>query len=100
MATNGAPTNGSTNGIANGHANGDSTAPVPPRLPEARPVEYAPGQTLLPPLSRRGEGPGLIVILPEEGSLEAPGRSFQCFKFGSLLYLDLGFRLSSKSRLL
>lgn len=60
--------NSETNGVPNGHRNG-STAPP---LPQARPVEYAPKQTLLPPLSRRGVGPGLIVVLSADGSLPAP----------------------------
>lgn len=71
MAAQGGTTNGHSNGAtANGQSNGNAA----PSLPESRPVQYAPGQTLLPPLSRRGEGPGLIVVLPEEGSLKAPGK--------------------------
>ena len=33
-------------------------------LPTAELKELAPGVTLLPPLSRRGYGPGLIIVLP------------------------------------
>lgn len=74
MATNEVTANGNFNGIAiNGHTNGqdDGSSAASP-LPESRSVEYATGQTLLPPLSRRGNGPGLIVILPKEGSFDAP----------------------------
>jgi carboxymethylenebutenolidase len=66
MATNEA-TNGTTNG-ANGHANGN----LAPPLPSAQPIEYKDKLTVLPPLSRRGTGPGLIVIVPEAGSLPVP----------------------------
>ena len=57
-----------SNGITNGHTNGNAAPP----LPQAKPHEYVPKQTLLTPLSRRGVGPGLIVVVPEAGSFDAP----------------------------
>ncbi|KAL1872315.1 hypothetical protein VTK73DRAFT_1546 [Phialemonium thermophilum] len=41
-----------------------SSTPAPP-LPEPRFSEVQPSILLLPPLSRRGQGPGLIVLCPE-----------------------------------
>jgi carboxymethylenebutenolidase len=41
----------------------DISQPPPPlRVPN--PTIYSPGITLLPPLSRRGTGPGLILLTP------------------------------------
>lgn len=40
---------------------GDSTA----ALPSPRPVQVSDGITLLPPLSRKGVGPGVIVLVPD-----------------------------------
>lgn len=41
----------------------------PTALPTPRPKNITTGVTLLPPLSRRGHGPGLIVLVPESNSI-------------------------------
>jgi carboxymethylenebutenolidase len=64
------------NGTTDSHGiNTHSNKNTAPPLPTAKPIEYGPKQTLLPPLSRRGTGPGLIVVLPESGSFPAPGNT-------------------------
>jgi len=41
----------------------DITKPAPP-LPSAELVPCRPGVSLLPPLTRRGFGPGLVILVP------------------------------------
>ncbi|OAX82049.1 hypothetical protein ACJ72_03606 [Emergomyces africanus] len=43
--------------------------PVVP-LPSARPTQLGPNLTLQPPLSRRGHGPGLLLLLPDNIPLD------------------------------
>lgn len=43
-----------------------SKPPAP--LPSPRPQVILPGVTLLPPLSRRGHGPGLILLVPDSNA--------------------------------
>jgi carboxymethylenebutenolidase len=45
----------------------DSKYAVLPFLPETRLKQFAPGLTILQPLSRRGVGPGLIVLVSDTG---------------------------------
>lgn len=40
------------------------------RIPDAKPVEISPHLTLQPPLSRRGRGPGLILVLDHYALLQ------------------------------
>lgn len=54
MSTNG------TNGHTNGHSNGHSAT-----LPNAKPYDVSDGITVQPPLTRRGHGPALIILIPE-----------------------------------
>jgi carboxymethylenebutenolidase len=49
----------------------DSKYDVLPFLPETKLREHSPGITLLNPLSRRGHGPGLIVLVSETGVKDA-----------------------------
>jgi len=46
---------------------GDATLPTeePVPLPSAELIHLGPGITLQPPLSRRGHGPGMIVVVPD-----------------------------------
>lgn len=48
---------------------GDIEAPLP--LPVTSLKRLAPGVTLSKPLSRKGVGPGLIVLVPETGVLDS-----------------------------
>ena len=67
---------GNTDGVTtNGQINEDSNENAAPPLLESQPPEYALHQTILLLLSRRDTGFGLIVIIPEIGSLEAPNNS-------------------------
>jgi hypothetical protein len=49
-------------------------------LPIAELKDLVPGITLLPPLNRRGYGPGLIIILPSETPeyKEVPSVKMEC----------------------
>lgn len=38
---------------------------APPPLPSPNPTQVRPGVILLPPLSRRGTGPGIIILTPD-----------------------------------
>ena len=51
-------TNGTTNGTTNG--NGDVK-----KLPSAKPYEVSDGITIQPPLTRRGHGPALVILIPQ-----------------------------------
>ncbi|KAL8291660.1 hypothetical protein RQP46_001918 [Phenoliferia psychrophenolica] len=51
-------------------ANAESERPV--ALPSAAPIVLSPNTTLQPPLSRRGTGPGLLVIVPEAPTAAPP----------------------------
>lgn len=44
----------------------DSNEPKLVPLPSAKPVQLGPSIVLHPPLSRRGEGPALLIITPSE----------------------------------
>lgn len=48
----------------------DITKPAPP-LPTPQLRELKPGISLLLPLSRRGHGPGIIILIPETSDLLA-----------------------------
>ncbi|EXJ92684.1 carboxymethylenebutenolidase [Capronia epimyces CBS 606.96] len=47
----------------------DITKPPPP-LPTPRLQQLKPGVSLLPPLSRRGHGPGLILLTPDDRDID------------------------------
>lgn len=55
---------GQTNG-----ANGHQEEPV--KLPSAQPYSIASNVTIQPPLSRRGHGPALIVVVPSDVDLSS-----------------------------
>ena len=59
--TNGTSGSNGTNGI---HGTNGSDEPV--SLPNARSFSPYPGLTLQPPLTRRGHGPSLILLVPED----------------------------------
>jgi carboxymethylenebutenolidase len=43
-----------------------SSIDIPPKpLPIAQSKELAPGLSILPPLSRKGSGPGIIILVPD-----------------------------------
>lgn len=44
----------------------DPTKIAPPPLPSAPVVELSPTLSLQPPLSRRGHGPGIIIVVSDE----------------------------------
>lgn len=51
--------------MSNGTSNGNGLGPVPP-LPQPQLTDISPGVSLLEPLSRKGNGPGLIVLVPTQ----------------------------------
>lgn len=57
-------TNGDINGATNGHTNG-ATNGESPQLPSAKPYKVSEGIQIQPPLTRRGHGPGLVLLIPE-----------------------------------
>lgn len=48
----------------------DPTKTAPPPLPSAPAVELSPTLTLQPPLSRRGRGPGIVIVVSDEADIK------------------------------
>ena len=63
------------NGDANGTngVNGHHEEPV--QLPSAKAFDVADGITVQPPLSRRGHGPGLIILVPSDLDLNGHSKT-------------------------
>ena len=55
----------------NGHTNGHTELP----LPSAKPIVISERLTLQPPLSRRGHGPGLVLLVPNGIDLSPSDRT-------------------------
>lgn len=54
------------NGPTNGAHNSEDAVP----LPSAKPFDVSPKVVVQPPLTRRGHGPGLVLIVPSELDLK------------------------------